>query len=497
LVTAYAYAVTRQPPRRVRLADGIVLQFVTAMADSLAETRALYTEWKRRGSRQFMFRPNDLCIELGLPLGHEERIWAHQQVAVEEGARGTDHDSVYGLWTGISGITYYVLARSHIDPGKPFDHWEAEYAAAYGAAAPEVLAYLRHWRGKFDDTILPANGQERGDGGRGFLRWNALSGVSTRIRQFYDAADFDVTDSLLAAGARRDLTAGARRQLQRLQLANRHNRLTFEAMAAVNTADSAQVREKATALLAFREQVRDELRMNWRVLFDTQHRMGDATGITSLLVQPRIASRRAFDVVRAAAPPVVDGRLDDALWPGARLPVGLADNATAGEPRVQAAAYLAWDETALYVGIACQEPGMEEVVESVSQRDGAAWLDNAVEVFVDGGRTKRDFHQFIVTSAGALLDGRMQDGVFSTDWNADLGREVDVAVARQDSGWSAELRLAWRGLEMEPPKPGGQVRFNIARDRNVATPGQSEASALAPTFGGFHAPARCATLTLR
>jgi len=213
LVTAYAYSVTEEPPRRERLEDGIVLQFVTSMAARTDETRATYEGWQAQGATAFMFRPNDLCVELGLPLGHEQRIWAHQQLAVGYGAQGTDHDSVYGLWTGISGLTYYVLARSHIEPDRPFDYWVQEYARAFGAAEPQVAAFFAHWRQKFDETILPANGAERADGGRGFLRWNGLGAVSSQIRQFYDEADFDSTDSLLAQGAMQRLRDGERHRL--------------------------------------------------------------------------------------------------------------------------------------------------------------------------------------------------------------------------------------------------------------------------------------------
>jgi hypothetical protein len=50
---------------------------------------------------------------------------------------------------------------------------------------------------------------------------------------------------------------------------------------------------------------------------------------------------------------------------------------------------------------------------------------------------------------------------------------------------------------MATPNEENTFRFNIPRDRQVGVAGQSEATALAPTFGGFHTPARFATLTLR
>ncbi len=268
-------------------------------------------------------------------------------------------------------------------------------------------------------------------------------------------------------------------------------------MEAVNRADTADSRSKAEALLAFRHAVRDSLRMNWRVLFGTQHSMGDATGITALLVEPRIKARQAFDVQSASQAPTIDGRLDESIWSSGSRTADMVDNATAGEPDAATDVYLAWDGKGLYVGLRCSEPLIDDVIEQTAERDWPAWLDNAVEVFIDGGSSRRDLHQFIVTSGGALLDGRKEGGVFSSDWDAELGEGLEYAVSGTADGWSAEMRVTWTAVEMSSPQVGDQFRFNITRDRNVSVAGRSEASALSPTFGGFHAPARFTTLVLR
>ncbi|MFH1568124.1 MAG: DUF4838 domain-containing protein [Gemmatimonadota bacterium] len=495
-VTAYAYAQVEQPPRREQLLDGVVLEFVTRMNVPFEQTRAIYAGWQRRGAGKLLFRPNDLCVELGLPLGQEKRLFEHQQLAVEFGAVGTDHDCVYGWWTGVSGLTYYVLARATMDPSQPFEHWEGEYAATFGAAAAEVLAYHRHWRRQFDAVIWPEEVRQQ-EGGDGFLSWHRLQYMSQRIEQFYAAADFDTTDALLARGLARDLTAGQRQRLERLQLANRHSRLTFQAMAAVAAADEPASRQRARALLDLRVELRDRLRMNWSQLFSEQHQMGDATGITALLIEELVSARQAFDCLRLPAPPVLDGRLDEPSWAAARAPVGFADNATAGPPKAATEAYLGYDDRYLYVGLACREPFLDCVVENVAERDGAVWKDNAVEIFLDPGNSRQDFHQLIITSRGALLDGRRAGGAFDTSWDAAAPEEVAYAVAKGDGEWTLEARIAWAALGLGAPAPGDRLRFNLNRDRTVSVPGQSESTALSPTFGGYHLPGRFATLVLR
>jgi len=175
LVTTYAYDTTLQPPRRERLDGGVVLGVVTRMNAPFERSEAMYRGWKDMGMNAMLFRPNDLCVDMGLPLGHEKRMFEHQALAIKYGARGMDHDCCYGFWTGVLGINFYVLSRSHIDPSKDFEYWEDHYAEAYGAAKQLVKDYHRHWRKKFDEVILPADLKAQGNlngvpEGDGFLR---------------------------------------------------------------------------------------------------------------------------------------------------------------------------------------------------------------------------------------------------------------------------------------------------------------------------------------
>jgi hypothetical protein len=183
------------------------------------------------------------------------------------------------------------LAKSTADPSKSFEYWEDEYTAGYGAAQPDVKAYFRHWRDKFEKTILPANIRLHKESKRGFLSWHKLGRMSGAIRDYYSAEDFDVTDEMLKRALSRDLTPLEEERIERLLLANRHNRLTFEAMVAVNDGNEETTLKKAKELLDFRIQNKERLRMNWWMLFSEQDAMGDATGITSLLLQSRLAER--------------------------------------------------------------------------------------------------------------------------------------------------------------------------------------------------------------
>ncbi|MEW6754007.1 MAG: carbohydrate-binding family 9-like protein [Candidatus Latescibacterota bacterium] len=467
------------------------------MNTPLAQTEGLYAGWEAQGATRVMFRPNDLCVELGLPLGQEKRLLEHQQIAVRRGALGTDHDAVFGFWTGISGFAYYVLARGHVDPQAGFDRWEEEYTAAFGAAQPQIRALLNQWRDRFERVILPADlkaqAAQTGLQRPGFLGAGALSEMSRHIQDYYHDADFDRADELLRQALARPLTPLQHRQVRRLLLANQHNRLTFHAMRAVAGGDDEQIRQEARQLLDFRTAVRDSLQINWWLLFAEQHGMGDACGITLLLKQERLADRGSLVCLRAARPPVMDGRLDEALWSAACTGVPFLTNQAAEAPRAGARALLAYDDLNLYVAVDCREPAIAQAVEKERQRDGTVWQDNAVEVFVDPACSKQDFYQLIVSSAGTLLDGRRVGGRFGVDWDLEVGRDLEYAVGKADSSWAVEIRLPFRAIGMDAPRPGQRVRFNVTRDR-VVSGEESEATALSPTFGGFHLPQRFAEL---
>ncbi len=273
LVTAYAYASVLQPPRRERLQEGIVLQFVPRYNEPFERTAALYQGWQDMGCRTMLFRPNDCCSDFGLPLGFEQRLFEHQQLAIRYGAKGMDHDCCYGFWTGISSLAYYALSRAHIDPTRDFAYWADHYADAFGAAKEDVKAFHRYWRNKFDTVILPADQKAQNivDGipeGRGFLRWSGQGTMAASIHEFYGDSDFDVTDAILQRARGHVANDPVRSRLvDRLIVANQHSRLTFEVLRAVALADMVSATLAADKLMEFRTTHQTDLRMNWRHLF--------------------------------------------------------------------------------------------------------------------------------------------------------------------------------------------------------------------------------------
>jgi hypothetical protein len=267
---------TSAPPRRERVQPGTKMQFVPRMADPISFTEGIYTGWKAMGAPDdWVYRPNDLNVKIGLPLGQDRRWVAMQKLGYLHGARGSDHDTCYGFWSGMSGLGYYALARQHVEPTKSFADFEAEYCAAFGAAANDVAAYYAVFRSMFEQQILPDDQASRTKRGPAFLRWGRVGGVMSRYSNYFSPTALAQAGAALTRASARQLSAPQRQRLERLQLAHRHTELSYALLQAVSdAADPLAPYRCAYELLQFRLQHRDDLTINWQVLFSHQAEMG-------------------------------------------------------------------------------------------------------------------------------------------------------------------------------------------------------------------------------
>jgi hypothetical protein len=154
MVTGYAYENMLQPPRKVKLDDGLLIEFIPRMGGNFDVTEKLYEGWENAGMKKMMYRPNDMNWEIGIPMGQEERIFSNFKLAIRHNAIGTDFDSMLGFWEGISDLTYYTLAKGQAEPQASFEQLEGEFLQVFGDAREDIAKYYRHWRNIFNNKIL-------------------------------------------------------------------------------------------------------------------------------------------------------------------------------------------------------------------------------------------------------------------------------------------------------------------------------------------------------
>ncbi len=271
-VIMYAYSCYRFPPRREKVDSRVIIGFVPSMME-LDQVDRMYRDWKAAGASQLFLRPNDQHVNTGLPVGFEKQMFDHFQLGIKNGIIGTDYDSLHNFWPA-TGFADYILARAHTDPSKPFEHWEKEYCSAYGPAGDKVRDYFRYWRENvWEKRLIPNRAmiQERGRYG------NFRRGLMWDIGKYYTSEDFDRTDAILADAAKEKLSDPERRRRETLRLANRHARLTWQALSAAGSKKFLA----GSQLLEFREKHRDDLNFDWGTLLKIEQEFGDVTGIVA------------------------------------------------------------------------------------------------------------------------------------------------------------------------------------------------------------------------
>src|SRR5262249_55406907 len=165
--------------------------------------------------------------------------------------------------------------------------------------------------------------------------------------------------------------------------------------------------------------------------------------------------------------PVLDGRLDDAVWQYAPTFSNFVQKApdAGGLPSQPTTVRVIYDDNALWFGIECVQE-RSTIVRRLTRRDREEDSDR-VEVDVDSRATGRDAFQFQVNAAGTQLDAlRYDDTKVDVDWDENW----EARVAETELGWSAEIRIPFRALRYAPaPRQrwGLQVRRFIAHRQEV------------------------------
>jgi len=149
--------------------------------------------------------------------------------------------------------------------------------------------------------------------------------------------------------------------------------------------------------------------------------------------------------VRAAAPPRIDGKLDDPAWAEAAVTDAFTQQIPAeGKPATERTVLrVLYDDDALYFAFDCEQRAPIEL--HMTRRDRYSFTD-LVWVTIDSRGDGKSAFEFDVTASGNQIDGvYYDDTTTSSDW--DENWESHTALTAK--GWSAELRIPLRILRFD------------------------------------------------
>jgi hypothetical protein len=187
---------------------------------------------------------------------------------------------------------------------------------------------------------------------------------------------------------------------------------------------------------------------------------------------------RGYVAGRAAAPPAIDGRLDDRVWrdaPWSDLFVDIEGDARP-RPRFDTRVKMLWDAEYFYVGTELRDP---HVWGTLTTHDSVIFHDPDFEVFIDPNGDNHEYYEFEINALGTFWDLFLpkpykDDGKAMNAWEI-AGLKSAVAVdgtvndpRDSDRGWTVEIAFPWRVLAEQarrpaPPAEGDQWRVNFSR----------------------------------
>ena len=178
---------------------------------------------------------------------------------------------------------------------------------------------------------------------------------------------------------------------------------------------------------------------------------------------------RALPCVRLGTPPVLDGDLGDACWHDAAAAADFCRPGSGGQTLApgQTLVKARYDDAALYLGVTCHEPAMDELLALVTTRDGAVFKDDCVEIFLDVNADRATAYHLGFNALGTCADG-ISDcrGQFRYDRTWDSGAQA--AARRSGSHWTLEAAIPFRALAAATPSQSTVWGFNVAREHRVA-----------------------------
>ncbi len=177
---------------------------------------------------------------------------------------------------------------------------------------------------------------------------------------------------------------------------------------------------------------------------------------------PAAAGQYVVAPVRFAAAPVIDGKLDDAVWRTAAKLDGFRQiDPTEGAPATEPTeVFLGYDADNLYIGARCYDDEPRKVFATALTRDAEVAYDDYLQVVFDTFRDGRSGFLFTTNSAGVKVDAlvRNEGEEINYDWDA----VWTVKATRDSGGWSMEMAIPWRSLRF-PNQARQDWGFNVER----------------------------------
>jgi hypothetical protein len=202
-----------------------------------------------------------------------------------------------------------------------------------------------------------------------------------------------------------------------------------------------------------------------------------------------------YHVPKTAKPPVIDGKLDDAVW--ANAPAVTLTRSFDGSPATRrTVARLLYDDQNIYVSFDCEDP---DVWGTKRNKDDDIYNEEAVEIFLDANGDGASYNELELSPHNVQFDAsfvtRRSDLPTAMKWESGMTTNVQVKGtidndSDKDEGWTGEMQIPIANLNSVPhvpPQKGDVWRFNLYRLEHIVRLKNIEGQSFSPLYqGDFH-----------
>ena len=189
-------------------------------------------------------------------------------------------------------------------------------------------------------------------------------------------------------------------------------------------------------------------------------------GAAAVAQEPKSSTAQRTDVA-----PVIDGRIDDAVWQNATVIEDLHQVTPVeyGEPTERTVIYLLYDSDNIYVAARMfDQASPSEITARILRQNQPIGGDDRFFVHIDAFGNRRSGNLFGVNPNGVRFDGIFQN---VTDRQFDWDGIYRAEAAIDEQGWTAELAIPFKTLSFDPAKDSWHmnfVRYIIRRNEQMA-----------------------------
>jgi hypothetical protein len=158
---------------------------------------------------------------------------------------------------------------------------------------------------------------------------------------------------------------------------------------------------------------------------------------------------KSVRAVRVDTPPVIDGRLGDAVWAEAAVLDDFHQTrpGDGAQPSERTEVYIVYDADALYIGARMYDSEPHRIAAPTVRHGQGLGGDDRLVVILDPFNTGRSGYRFETNLNGVRHDALYEDvRVFRADWSVIWA----TAAATFEQGWIAEIAIPFKSLPFDP-----------------------------------------------